>query len=155
MLSFKIGNHVLVQRQKEFDAAFGWLTVSTNGAFAVTWKDNATNAETQLFLLQPEGDLREDTELIPSAERTFVKDAKLICNAPGVNTTAIKWIDGDHLLFAINAWSSYSCQSNFTEGFVLSISKRKLVRKLSEQKLLNLPAVCTWNLVPLKSGGHN
>ena len=150
-LTFTKGTHSLVQKQKDFEAAFGWLTVSTNGAFAATWKDNASDAGTQLFLLQPDGDLREDTELIPLAEKTFVMDAKRICKAPGVNTTAIKWIDEDHLLLSINAWSSGDCYSNFTEGFVLSISKRKIESKLSERELINLPAVCTWNLVPLES----
>ena len=68
----------------------------------------------------------------------------------GANTTAIKWIDDDHLLLAIDAWSSGFCSSNYTEGFILSMSKREVARKLSERELINLPAVCTWNLVPVK-----
>jgi len=80
----------------------------------------------------------------------FNIDAKRICKTPGANTTAIKWIDEDHLLLSINAWSSGFCYSNFTDGFILSLSKREIVRKLSERELINLPAVCTWNLVPVE-----
>lgn len=148
-VSFSKGNHFLVQKQKDFEAAIGWLTVSPSGAFATTWKMNASSAATQLFRVTSGGDIIEDTELIPVAEKTFTKDAKHICKTPGVNTRAIKWIDDDHLLLAIDAWSSWSpCHSDFIEGFVLSLSKRMIERKLPESELINLPAVCTWNLVP-------
>ncbi|MBV8116106.1 MAG: hypothetical protein JO300_15290 [Silvibacterium sp.] len=96
------------------------------------------------------GGIIGDTELITLAEKMFNIDAKRICKTPGANTTAIKWIDEDHLLLSINAWSSGFCYSNFTEGFILSLSKREIVRKVSERELINLPAVCTWNLVPVE-----
>jgi hypothetical protein len=149
-VSFSKANRVLVQKHKDFEAALGWLAVSPNGAFATTWQVNASSAETQLFRVTSNGGIIEDTELIPLAEKTFIIDAKRICKAPGVNTTAIKWIDDDHLLLAINAWSSGFCSSSFTEGFILSLSKREIARKLSERDLINLPAVCTWNLVPVR-----
>lgn len=147
-VSFSNGNHVLIQKRKDFEAALGWLTVSRGGAFATTWKENASSAETQLFRVS-DGGIAEDTTLIPLAEKTFRTDAERICKAPGVNTTAIKWIDDDHLLLSINAWLSGFCYSNFTEGFVLSLSKRQIDRKLTEKELIDLPAVCTWNLVPV------
>jgi hypothetical protein len=149
-VSFSKGIRVLVEKQKDFEAAQGWLTVSPSGAFATTWKMNAYSAETQLFRVTSNGGIIEDTELIPLAEKTFTIDAKRICKAPGLNTTAIKWIDDDHLLLAINAWSSGFCFSNFTEGFVLSLSTREIAKKLPERELINLPAVCTWNIVPVK-----
>jgi hypothetical protein len=149
-IRFSKGNRVLVQKQKDFDAAMGWLTVSQSGAFATTWKVNASSAKTQLFRVTSSARIVEDTELIPLAEKTFTIDAKRICKNPGVNTTAIKWTDDDHLLLSINAWSSGFCSSNFTEGFVLSISKREIEKKLSERELINLPAVCTWNIVPIR-----
>jgi hypothetical protein len=149
-VSFSKGTGVLVQKRKDFEAALGWLTVSSSGAFATTWKVNASSAETQLYRVTSPGGITEDTELIPSAEKMFNIDARRVCKTPGANTTAIKWIDGDHLLLSINAWSSGLCDSNFTEGFILSPSRRKIVRKLSERELINLPAVCTWNLVPVK-----
>jgi hypothetical protein len=149
-LSFSKGNRVLVQKQKDFEAALGWLTVSPSGTFATTWKMNASSAETQLFRVTSSGEIIEDTELIPLAEKSFNLDAKRICKTPGANTTAIKWIDDDHLLLSINAWASGFCYSNFTEGFILSLSKREIERKLPERELINLPAVCTWNLVPVK-----
>jgi len=147
-VSFSEGNHALIQKQKDFEAAQGWLTVSPGGAFATTWKENASSAETQLFRIS-DGGIVEDTTLVPLAEKAFRTDAKRICKAPGINTTAIKWIDDDHLLLSINAWSSGFCYSNFTEGFVLSLSKRQIDRKLAEKELIDLPAVCTWNLVPV------
>ena len=149
-ISFSKANRVLVQKHKDFDAALGWLAVSPNRAFAATWKVNASSAETQLFRVTSNGEIVEDTELIRLAEKKFAIDAKRICKTPGSNTTAIKWIDDDHLLLAIDAWSSGFCSSNFTEGFILSLSKREIARKLSERELINLPAVCTWNLVPVK-----
>ena len=149
-VSFSKANRVLVQKHKDFEAALGWLAVSPTGAFATTWKVNASSAETQLFRVTSNGGIIEDTELIPLAEKTFTTDAKRICKTPGVNSTAIKWIDDDHLLLAIDAWSSGFCSSNFTEGFILSLSKREIARKLSERELINLPAVCTWNIVPVK-----
>ena len=149
-VSFSKANRVLVQKHKNFEAALGWLAVSPTGAFATTWKVNAYSAETQLFRVTSNGGIIEDTELIRLAENTFTIDAKRICKTPGVNTTAIKWIDDDHLLLAIDAWSSGFCNSNFTEGFILSLSKREIAKKLSERELINLPAVCTWNLVPVK-----
>ena len=149
-VSFSKANRVLVQKHKDFEAALGWLAVSPTGAFATTWKVNASSAETQLFRVTSNGGIIEDTELIPLAEKTFTTDAKRICKTPGVNSTAIKWIDDDHLLLAIDAWSSGFCSSNFTEGFILSLSKREIARKLSERELINLPAVCTWNLVLVK-----
>lgn len=149
-VSFSKGNQVLVQKRKDFEAALGWLTVSPSGAFATTWKVNAPSAETQLFRVTSSGGIIEDTDLIPLAEKTFNIDAKRICETTGTNTTAIKWIDDDHLLLSINAWPSGVCYSNFTEGFILSLSKRGIDRKLSERELINLPAVCTWNLVPVE-----
>jgi hypothetical protein len=149
-ISFSKQNHVLVQKHKDFEAALGWLVVS-KGAFSTTWKMNASGAKTQLFSMSSNGEIIEDTELIPSAERAFTVDAKRICKTPGVNTTAIKWIDDDHLLLSIDAWSSGFCSSNFTEGFILSLSKRNIEKKLSEKELINLPAVCTWNIVPVDS----
>jgi hypothetical protein len=149
-VSFSKGDRVLIQKQKDFEAALGWLTVSPSGAFATTWKMNASSAETQLFRVTSNGGITEDTELIRLAEKSFAIDAKRICKTPGANTTAIKWIDEDHLLLAINAWSTGFCSSNFSEGFILSLSKREIARKLSERELINLPAVCTWNLVPVK-----
>ena len=149
-VSFSKANRVLVQKHKDFEAALGWLAVSPTGAFATTWKVNASSAETQLFRVTSNGGIIEDTELIPLAEKTFTTDAKRICKTPGVNSTAIKWIDDDHMLLAIDAWSSGFCSSNFTEGFILSLSKREIARKLSERELINLPAVCTWNLVLVK-----
>lgn len=149
-VSFSRGDRVLVQERKDFEAAEGWLTVSRSGAFATTWTECASCAETQLFRVTVGAGLIEDTELIPLAEKTFNIDAKRICKTPGANTTAIKWVDGDHLLLSINAWSSGFCYSNFTEGFILSLSKRKIDHKLSERELVDLPAVCTWNLVPVK-----
>ncbi len=148
-VSFSKGRRVLVQNRKDFEAAQGWLTVSESGAFATTWKVNASSAETQLFRVTSD-EIVEDTELIPLAEKMFTSDAKRICRTPGVNTTAIKWMDDDHLLLSIDAWSSGFCSSNFTEGFILSLSKRKVDRKLSERELINLPAICTWNLVPVE-----
>ena len=149
-VSFSKGDRVLVQKQKDFEAVHGWLVVSPDRAFATTWQVNASSAETQLFRVTASGGIIEDKELIPLAEKTFNTDAKRICKAPGANTLAIKWIDDDQLLLSINAWSSGFCYSNFTEGFILSMSKREIVRKLSERELINFPAVCTWNLVPVK-----
>jgi hypothetical protein len=151
ILTFSKGNRVLVQKHKYFEAAPGWLAVSPSVAFATTWKVNASSAETQLFRIKSDGTITEDTELIPLAEETFYNDAKRICKTPGDNITAIKWIDDDHLLLSIDAWASGVCSSNFTEGFILSLSKREIERKLSERELINLPAVCTCNLVPVKS----
>ena len=131
-VSFSRANRVLVQKHKAFEAALGWLAVSPTGTFATTWKVNASSAETQLFRVTSYGGIIEDRELIGRAEKTFTIDAKRICKAPGVNTTAIKWIDDDHLLLAIDAWSSFICSSEFTEGFILSMSKREITRKLSK-----------------------
>ncbi len=150
LVSFSNGKHSLVQKTKDFEAAQGWLTVSATGAFATTWQENASSAESQLFRVTPTGEIIEDTELIPLAERAFAADAKRVCKTPGANTTAIKWIDEDHLLLAINAWSSGFCYSNFTEGFIVWLSKHEIEKNLSERELINLPPVCTWNLVPVK-----
>ncbi len=132
-VSFSKANRVLVQKHKDFEAAMGWLAVSPTGAFATTWQVNASSADTQLFRVTSNGGIIEDTELIRLAEKTFTIDAKRICRTPGANTTAIKRIDDDHLLLAIDAWSSGFCSSNFTEGFILSLSKREIARKLSER----------------------
>jgi hypothetical protein len=150
-ITFSRGDRSLTQLHKDFEAAQGWLTVSQSGAFATTWYENASSAETQLFRTTSDGAIIEDTELVPLAEKTFTTDAHRICKNSGLNTTAIKWIDDDHLLLSINAWASGFCYSNFTEGFILSISKRKIEKKLPERELINLPAVCTWNLVSIKS----
>ena len=150
VIHFERGSHTLVQKQKDFEAAQGWLTVSRAGSFATTWNENASSAETQLFLAVADGSIVEDKALIQLAEKEFAKDAKRVCKTLGINTTAIKWLDDDHLLLAIDAWSSGFCYSNFTEGFILSVSKRDIDKKLPEQELINLPAVCTWNLVPTK-----
>jgi hypothetical protein len=150
VIHFERGGHTLVQKQKDFEAAQGWLTVSHAGSFATTWNENASSAETQLFRTAADGSIVEDKALIQLAEKEFATDAKRVCKTPGINTTAIKWLDDDHLLLAINAWSSGFCYSNFTEGFILSVSKHDIYKKLPEQELINLPAVCTWNLVPTK-----
>lgn len=150
VLTFFRKGHRLVQEEKDFEAGYGWLTVSENGAFAVTWNINASAAYTQVFIVGSSGDIVQNTSTISMVEQTFEQDAKRFCKEPGVNTTAIKWMDKSHLLIAIDAWSSGYCSSNFTEGFLIDIRENRISTKLSEQELLNLPAVCTWNIVPLK-----
>ena len=142
------GSHVLVQKQKDLDPGYGWLTVSPNRAFALTWNVSASAASTQLFSLSSRGTIIEDIEMIPLAEQTFIADARHACANPGLNATAIKWLDPDHLLLSINAWASGFCESNFTEGFILDLPSHAIQRKLSERELLDFPAVCTWNVVP-------
>jgi len=148
IVSLAHGSHVLVQKQKDLDQGYGWLTVSQNHAFALTWNFNASATSTQRFSLSPRGNIIEDIQMIPLAEQTFTADAKHSCANPGLNTTAIKWLDPDHLLLSINAWASGFCESNFTEGFILDIPSRSIQRKLSERELIDFPAACTWNVVP-------
>jgi hypothetical protein len=147
VIAFSREGHKLIQNRKDFEAAQGWVTVSEGGAFAATWNYSASASDTQLFRITSTGDIVEDMELIPRAERQFTLDAKRHCGSPGLNTKAIKWIDENHLLISVNAWSSGFCYSNFTEGFVLDVPARKIQRKLTEEQLINLPAVCTWNIV--------
>lgn len=144
------GSHVLVQKQKDFDPGYGWLTVSQNRAFALTWNVSASAASTQLFSLSPRGTLIEDIEMIPLAEQMFIVDARHACANPGLNTTAIKWLDPDHLLLSINAWAAGFCESNFTEGFILDVPSHAIQQKLAERELLDFPAVCTLNVVPAR-----
>lgn len=148
VLSFTHKGHTLIEKQDGFAAARGWLVVSPS-AFAVTWNLNASAAYVQLFDIAPSGEITENTSLVQAAERQFVADAKRFCRNPGVNTAAIKWIDDDRLLLSVDAWSSYSCQSNFTEGFILKVTENRIERKLTERELINLPAICTWNIVPV------
>jgi hypothetical protein len=147
VIAFSREGHKLIQNHKDFEAAGGWLTVSGGGTFAATWNYNASSSDAQLFRITSAGDIVEDKELIPMAEHQFTSDAKRHCGSPGLNTQAIKWIDESHLLISVNAWSSGFCYSNFTEGFVLDVPARKIQRKLTEEQLINLPAVCTWNIV--------
>jgi hypothetical protein len=147
VITFSREGHKLVQNQRDFEAAQGWITASGSGAFAATWNFNASASDTQLFRITAKGDIVEDKELIPLAEHRFTTDAKRYCRNPGLNTTAIKWIDKNHLLVSINAWASGFCYSNFTEGFVLDVPSQDIQRKLSERQLINFPAVCTWNIV--------
>ena len=149
VVSLSHGSHVLVQKQKDLDHGYGWLTVSQNHAFALTWNFTASATSTQLFGLSPRGNIIEDIQLVPLAEQTFTIDARHSCANPGLNTTAIKWLDPDHLLLSINAWASGFCESNFTEGFILDMPSHAIQRKLSERELLDFPAVCTWNVVPV------
>jgi hypothetical protein len=150
VVSLTHGSHVLVQKPKDLDQAYGWLTVSQNHAFALTWNVSASATSTQLFALSSRGTIIEDIEMIPLAEQTFIVDARHSCANPGLNTTAIKWLDSDHLLLSINAWAPGFCESNFTEGFILEIPSHAIQRKLSEGELLDLPAVCTLNVVPVR-----
>jgi hypothetical protein len=147
VVAFSREGHRLVQNRKDFEAAQGWVTVSEAGAFAATWNYNASSSDAQLFLITSTGEIVEDTELIPRAERQFKLDAKRHCRNPGLNTQAVKWIDGTHLLISVNAWASGFCYSNFTEGFVLDVPARRIQRKLTKGQLINLPAICTWNIV--------
>ena len=149
-LRFSHEGHELAQKVKSFEAARGWLVVSPS-AFAVTWNINVSAAYTQIFGISPAGEIAENTELIRLAKKTFVADAKQFCRDPGANAIAIKWIDDDRLLLSIDAWSSGFCNSNFTEGFILKVAANRIERKLSERELINLPAVCTWNVVPLST----
>ena len=147
ILSFMHEGHKLTQNQNGFLASRGWLVVSPS-AFAVTWNINASAAYTQLFSFSSAGDVIENTVLLRSAEMEFVGDAKRFCRDPGANTIAVKWIDHDQLLLSINAWKSGACSSNFTEGFIVNVAMSRIERKLTERELINLPAVCTWNVVP-------
>jgi hypothetical protein len=149
VVTFSRNGHSLKQAEKDFEASMSWLTVSSSGPFATTWKINASSADTQLFELTSKGDIVEDSQLLKRAERIFESDAKRHCRMPGKNTTAIKWIDATHLLVSINAWASGFCYSNFTEGFILDIPAHTIQRKLTNQQLIDLPAVCTWNIVPV------
>lgn len=148
VLSFTHEGHRLTQKQDGFEAWRGWLVVSPS-AFAVTWNLNASVSYTQVFDLSSAGEITENTALVRRAEKEFVADAKRFCRDPGVNTIAIKWIDDDRLLLSINAWGSGTCYSNFTEGFILKVAASRIERKLTERELINLPAVCTWNVVPI------
>jgi len=150
VFTFSREAHQFIERENDFEGAEGWLTVSESGAFAVTWNLNASVTSTELFTIEGDGEIVADKMMISSAERIFQKDAKRFCANPGVNTTAVKWMDKDHLLVAINAWSSGFCYSNFTEGFIIDVTANRISRKLTERELLDLPAVCTWNIVPIK-----
>jgi hypothetical protein len=148
VITFSRENHFLVQKQQDFEAAEGWLIASRSGAFAATWNVSAYSASTQLFRMTSKRDIVEDTTLIPRAERMFTADARRFCINSGLNSTAIKWVDDDHLLLSIDARSFGFCGSDFTEGFILNVSSDTIERKLSERQLIDLPAVCTWNIVP-------
>ena len=137
---------------KDFGGPYGWLTVSDDSKhFAVSWKSNATVSATKVFSVKSDGKLSEDGELIAKVQQQFLSDAHRACTDPAVNLQAIKWIDGEHLLLAANSWNSLASPINFYEGFILDPAKHLVQRRLTEHQLLNLPAVCTWNIVP---SGH-
>ncbi len=135
----------------DFEGAYGWLTTSQDTShFAVSWKGNATVSSTKLFTVETNGNVSEDAPLVAKVEHRFEFDARRVCSEPGINLQAIKWIDADHLLLAANSWDSFTCHANFDEGFILEPAKHTIQRVLSGRELINLPAVCTWNLVPVE-----
>jgi hypothetical protein len=144
------GKALLTTTLEGFEGPYGWVPSGAKGRYiALSWGGNAYVRSTKLFEVAPDGAITENKVLIPRIERQFTTDAHRICRNPGLNTLAIKWIDDDHLLVSINAWASGFCSSNFTEGFILQMSNHSVERKLTEHALINLPAVCTWNLVPV------
>lgn len=150
VITFQRGDKKLTQKVKDFDASYGWITISENGGFALTWNFNASAASTQLFGIDSNGQIIENNKLLSVAEHAFTRDAMRFCKNPGTNSIAVKWLDKDHLLVSINAWLDGFCTSNFTEGFVLAVPQNMIQRKLTEAELIDLPAVCTWNVVPVK-----
>lgn len=146
-LDLEHNGHVHSIAVKDLEPALGFLTVGATG-FALSSSDNAHDWSTQLFVFGPNGEIIENSSLITSAESRFLRDAKRYCRNPGIETSAIKWIDDKHLLIAIDAWGDGECTSNFTEGFVLNVAANRIERQLTNRELINLPAVCTWNVVP-------
>lgn len=152
ILAFSRHGKLIYQTPLEaFEGPYGWLTVSEDGKhFAFSWKSNATVSRTKIFAAETNGTISEDRALIAKLLVGFVADARHACSDPAVNLQAIKWIDRDHLLLAANSWSSLTCQTNFDEGFIVQPDKHLIEKRLSGKELINLPAVCTWNIVPLK-----
>ena len=150
VLTFVRGDKVIYETTlADFEGPYGWLTSSQDTLhFAVSWKANATVSSTKLFTVEADGSVSEDAPLISKVEHRFESDAHRVCSDPAINLQAIKWIDADHLLLAANSWGSFTCHANFDEGFILEPTKHTIQRVLDGGKLINLPAVCTWNLVP-------
>jgi len=150
LIFIRSGKPLLTTTLEGFEGPYGWVpSGSENKYIALSWGGNATVRSTKLFEIAPDGTITENKLLIPLVERQFKIDAHRVCRNPGINTLAVKWIDADHLLVSINAWRTGSCNSNLTEGFILRMSTHAVQRKLTERELVNLPAVCTWNLVPV------
>jgi hypothetical protein len=146
-LSLAHAGHMRSVTVKDIEPTLTFLTVGTAG-FALSTSDNAHDWSTQLFLYDSNSDILPDTSLVSTAENSFRRDASRYCRNPGQETSAIKWIDGSHLLLAIDAWVDGFCSSTFTEGFILDVRAKRIKRKLSEQELVNLPTVCTSKVVP-------
>lgn len=154
VITYSVKGHQHVDKIKDFAVEHAWLTVSRKNRFAVTWNESASASDAQLFEVTAQGDIVEDSNLMSQVERAFQVDARRVCKTPGSNAVAVKWIDDDRLLMSENAWASGMCYSNFTEGFVVNFATHKAERKLTERQMIDLPAVCTRNLVPVGKDRH-
>ncbi len=119
--------------------------------FAITWSNGgaAGGWSTQVFETLPDGTIVERKALITSVEKNFM--ARHNCAARGDNFEAVRWMDNDHLLIAASVYGTGDCGSSagYTEGYLVRLSTGAIERRMSEHELLNLPAVCTWNDVPI------
>ena len=132
----------------DFDNPNGWLAISSNRKrFAITWSNGgaAGGWSTRVFHVTSQGDILEDAGLVRSVIEDF--SVRHNCKTRGGNFETVRWMDDDHLLISAEVYPTSDCGSEmgYTEGYLLQLSTQKIVRRLTERELLDLPEICTWN----------
>ena len=149
VLNFIHRGHVIKNIQiDDFNNPNGWIAIAPK-RFAISWSNGgaAGGWSTRIFRVDTKGQILEDTTLISKVTKDF--SSRHHCVERGENYQAIRWMDNDHLLMTAEVYPASDCaEMGYTEGYMLNLATSRIEKKMSEDELISLPYVCTWNAGP-------
>lgn len=127
----------------------GWIGVSNDlRSFAFNTSNGGAAGGWSVTILRLSGDgtIADLTKSMQTVESDF--SARHYCKTRGDNYEAIQWRSNDQLLISASVYGTSDCgkEMGYTEGYVLNVATGKIVAHMSEQEMLNLPYVCTYNV---------
>jgi hypothetical protein len=149
IFTFSRSGHAIFQKRiNDLFNPNGWLGVSTDGrSFALNTSNGgaAGGWSVSVFRVEEDGRVRDLSTSIQTVKKDF--SSRHFCKTRGNNYEAIQWRKNDQLLIAASVYGTGDCgkEMGFTEGYLLQVATGKILSRMSEQQMLELPYVCTYN----------
>lgn len=143
------GNVIFRKEVSDMENPNGWLGVSDDlHSFAI----NTSNAgaaggwSIAILRLREDGTIADLSNSVQAVEKDF--SARHSCETRGNNYEAIQWRSKDQLLISASVYPTSDCgkEMGYTEGYVLDVTTGKIITRMSEREMLNLPYICAYNV---------
>jgi hypothetical protein len=143
------GHAVFQKRVNDLFNPNGWIGVSDDAMSFVLNTSNGGAAggwSVSIFRVEKDGRVHDLSPLIQSVEKDF--SSRHYCKTRGNNYEAMQWRKNDELLIAASVYGTSDCGADmgFTEGYLLQVTTGKILSRMSEKEMLELPYVCTYNV---------